>query len=196
MHIDTLYEFNEHVCVIKKEYSPITEPCRTCNGTGELTIQETSNKIACDACFGKKETTKMSAGTWAVLQDYEVVGVQIFVKPGMPLHTVYECIPAEGKYDYILAPGRDIFLTKDYAEVECKRRNFPAETPQPVTAAANDALYAASRGNNGRVSVVSEKEEWVKKNAIISLLNTLIDDAKPQDIVPLEKALKSITEWL
>lgn len=128
MKITTKFNLGDAVIPIQQGGCSIFIPCKTCNGTGRVTITESDENLLCPKCYGHKGKTEWQRQKWGIPYRMGIIGkieVVLYAEEHHESHddrTTY-MISTTGVGSGTLWLEDQLFKSKEEAQKECDKRN-------------------------------------------------------------------------
>ena len=128
MKITTKFNLGDAVYPIQRGGCSIFIPCKTCNGTGRITITESGENLLCPKCYGRKGSQEWQQLKWGIPFSAGTIG-----KIDLELYAEEYHEDHDDKTQYMLSITgvgsgtlwyeNQLFLSHEEAQKECDKRN-------------------------------------------------------------------------
>lgn len=123
MQIKTKYNLDDLVYPIELQYEKVFTPCKICDARGHIYLSN-GEKIVCPKCYGDKGKTEWLSKKWQVQYEFisQIGNIKIDLYSNKS--ETHYMIASTGVGSGRLWKEELLFLTKEEAETECKKRNL------------------------------------------------------------------------
>lgn len=127
MEIKTKFNLNEKIYTIQLFGQRVFTPCKICNGSGVVKVEEIKEKIECPRCYGNGGSSEWTPEKWNIAENSKIGKIDIEIYHGIHKKENKDrfayMIESTGIGSGTIWYESDCFKTKEEAELECKKRN-------------------------------------------------------------------------